>query len=209
MGNPSKRSGRERRKRGRWRGAEGGTGAKIRKLKKCRPALEEGSRVVDVRLIVITASSSPASRTSHCLVTQNDRNVGPLPCPHRPSLLSVINRICSLSPIRSLVFSQDLLPILLPLSLDTFRVRSPYNATLPCHQVTPRTQATPSSSSSSSTVTTTTASSLSSREEALSRGDISSCPAKETSSSQQQKIKRNAERGLVPVISLRIIRSQK
>lgn len=40
MGKPSKRSWRERRKRGRWRGAEEGTGAKIRKLKKCRPALE-------------------------------------------------------------------------------------------------------------------------------------------------------------------------
>lgn len=66
----------------RWRGAraeEGDDGCENQKIKEVSPCPREESRVVDVRFEVITASSCPMKRTSDCLVTQNDRNVGPSP----------------------------------------------------------------------------------------------------------------------------------
>lgn len=87
----------------------GTTGAKIRKLKKCRPALERNRKLPMSAYSVLRHNHRSFGRTSDCLVTQNDRNVGPVPSPiipHRPSLLSVINRICSLSPIRSHILTR-------------------------------------------------------------------------------------------------------
>ena len=84
MGKPSKRSGRAKEARKVERSDElrrGDDGCENQKIKEVSPCPLEESRVVDVRLDVNYGMNPLMGRTSGCLVTQNDRNVGPYPPP--------------------------------------------------------------------------------------------------------------------------------